>query len=48
MERLDDRTFVFVPDEDWSSTTIYELEADGSASERFHVEGVVNSWLKLR
>jgi hypothetical protein len=48
MERLDDRTFVFVPDEDWSSTTIYELEADGSAIERFSVGGVVNSWLKVR
>jgi hypothetical protein len=45
---IDGRSFVFVPDEAWSSTTVYELDADGTAAARFEVSSVVNNWLKLR
>lgn len=45
---LEDRTFLFVPNEEWSATTVFELDLDGSASERFAVDGVVNNWVKVR
>jgi hypothetical protein len=47
MTELDGRTFVFVPNESWSATTVFELEADGHARERFNVPGVVNNWLRV-
>lgn len=48
MSVLDGRTFVFVPDSEWSSTTVYELDGRGAAEARFTVTGVVNNWLAVR
>jgi hypothetical protein len=48
MDNVDNRTFVFVPNEDWSATTIYELDLDGEATARFTVRGVVSRWLRVR
>jgi len=48
MTKLDDRVFVFVPNDDWSASTVYEVDSDGRAEARFDVDGVVNNWIKLR
>jgi hypothetical protein len=45
---LDGRIFVFVPNADWSETSVHELELDGVATERFAIEGLVNNWVKIR
>jgi len=45
---LDERAFVFVPNEDWSVTKVYELDSDGTASLRFEVSGLVNNWVQVR
>lgn len=47
MAAIDGRTFLFVPNDTWSVTTIFELEADGQARERFKVPGVVNNWIRV-
>jgi hypothetical protein len=43
-----DRTFVFVPSEDWGSSTVYEIDADGEAHARFTTPGLVNTWVRVR
>jgi hypothetical protein len=48
MDTVDDRTFVFLPKEDYSETTVYELDLEGEATERFTVEGAVSRWLRVR
>lgn len=48
MGKLDGRTFVFVPNTDWTVTTIYELDQDGEASARFDVKGIFHNWLRPR
>lgn len=48
MSEIDGHTFVFVPNEDWTVTTVFELETDGHARERFAVPGILNNWVKLR
>ena len=45
---FDGRTFVFVPYSDWSRSKVFELDAEGNASERFETTGVVNEWLRVR
>jgi hypothetical protein len=48
LSTLGGRTFVFVPNGDWSETTAFELGPDGHGSERFRVPGLLNNWLQLR
>jgi hypothetical protein len=48
MAQIDGRTFVFVPNQDWTVTTVFELEADGHARERFSVPGILNNFTKVR
>jgi hypothetical protein len=48
MDSVDDRTFVFVPTEDYSETTVYELDLAGEATARFTVEGLVSRLIRLR
>jgi len=45
---LDGRTFVFLPYDDWARTKVYELDADGVATEHLDVTGDVFKWEKLR
>ncbi|MEY4544340.1 MAG: hypothetical protein RL685_535 [Pseudomonadota bacterium] len=46
--RLDGKSFVFLSAEDSSNTKVYELDSNGTATERFEVPGVVYQWLKVR
>jgi hypothetical protein len=46
-ESVDGRSFLFVPSTDWSSSTAFELEADGSATKLLEVTGDI-SWLRIR
>jgi hypothetical protein len=48
MDNVDDRTFVFVPNEEWGETTVYELGLDGAATARFTVDGTVSRLIRLR
>lgn len=48
MDNVDDRTFVFLPSPDSSETTVYEIDLEGEASERFTVDGRVSRWIRLR
>lgn len=45
--KIDGRTFLFVPSSDWTSTKIYELSADGSATLMLEAEGDV-SFIRVR
>ncbi len=45
---LDERTFVFVPYDDWGRTKAYELMSDGTAIERFDTVGDVFKWVRVR
>jgi hypothetical protein len=45
---LDDRTFVFLPYDEWGRTKGYELDADGKATERFDTVGDVFKWVRVR
>ena len=42
------RTFLFVPYSDWSRSKVFELDADGNATERFETTGFVNEWIRIR
>lgn len=42
------RTFVFVPYSDWSRSKVFELDAEGNATERFEAVGFVNEWIRIR
>ena len=48
MSQIDGRTFVFVPNETWSVTTVFELEGNGHARELFKSPGLVNNWVRVR
>lgn len=48
MDIVDGRTFVFVPNDDWSETTVYELDLEGEATKHFSVDGVVSRWVRVR
>jgi hypothetical protein len=45
---FDGRTFVFVPNADWSRTSVFELDTDGAATKRFETTGFVNDWIRVR
>lgn len=45
---FDGRTFVFVPYADWSRSKVFELDAEGNATERYETTGVVNEWIRVR
>lgn len=45
---LDDRTFVFLPYDDWKRSAVYELDEDGEATKRFDVAGDVFKWVRVR
>jgi hypothetical protein len=45
---LDGRTFVFLPYDDFGRTRIYEIGADGVATERGDTVGDVFKWVKIR
>ncbi len=47
LSEIDGRTFVFVPDATWSTTTVYELDR-GQAHARFTVPGIVSNWVRVR
>jgi hypothetical protein len=47
MSEIDGRTFVFVPDATWSTTTVFELDR-GQAHARFTVPGIVSNWVRVR
>jgi hypothetical protein len=42
------RTFLFVPDAEWSSSKVFELDTDGNATERFTATGFINDWVQIR
>lgn len=46
-QTVDDRTFLFVPSTDWSSSTAFELDAEGTATKLLEFQGDV-SWLRIR
>jgi hypothetical protein len=45
---LDGRTFVFLPYDDYRRSKIYEIGADGLATERGDTQGDVFKWVKIR
>jgi hypothetical protein len=45
---FDGRTFVFVPNVDWSRSTVFELNTDGTATQRFESLGFINDWIRVR
>jgi hypothetical protein len=45
---LDGRTFLFVPDADWSRSSVFELDTDGNATKRLEVTGYINDWIRVR
>ena len=45
---LDGRTFVFLPYDDYARSKIYEIGADGAATERGDTLGDVFKWVKVR
>jgi hypothetical protein len=45
---FDDRTFVFVPNADWSRTSVFEIDTDGRATPRFETAGFINDWIRVR
>lgn len=45
---LDGRTFVFLPYDQWGRTRIYEIDADGRATEHGDTLGDVFKWVKVR
>lgn len=45
---LEDRTFVFLPYDDWGRSKIYEIGPDGVALERGDTVGDVFKWVKVR
>lgn len=45
---LDGRTFVFLPYDDWGRTKIFEIDAEGVATERGDTVGDVFKWVKVR
>ena len=45
---LDNRSFVFLPYDDWGRTRAYELMSDGTAAERFDTAGDVFKWVRVR
>ena len=42
------RTFLFAPNLDWSRSSVFELDADGNATQRFESEGFINDWIRVR
>jgi hypothetical protein len=48
MAEIDGRNFLFVPNEEWSETMVYEIDDQGTAEVRFVAPGVVNNWIKIR
>ncbi|HTV20657.1 MAG TPA: hypothetical protein VMG12_18365, partial [Polyangiaceae bacterium] len=45
---FDGRTFVFVPNADWSASTVFEIDIDGNATPRFTSTGFINDWIRVR
>ncbi|MET0411711.1 MAG: hypothetical protein ABW217_10470, partial [Polyangiaceae bacterium] len=45
---FDGRTFLFVPNEDWSASKVFELDIEGNATERFEATGFINDWVRIR
>jgi hypothetical protein len=45
---LDGRTFVFLPYADYSRSRVYEIDAEGLATERLDVLGDVFKWVRVR
>jgi hypothetical protein len=45
---IDGRTFVFLPYDDYSHTKVYEIDAEGTATERLDVLGDVFKWVRVR
>jgi hypothetical protein len=45
---FDGRTFVFVPNADWSRSSVFEVGTDGAATKRFESLGFVNDWIRVR
>jgi hypothetical protein len=39
---------VFVPNADWSRSTVFELDAEGNAEARFETIGFINDWVRIR
>jgi hypothetical protein len=46
-QTIDNRTYLFVPLPGWTTSTVFELDAEGGAEELMEVQGDV-SWLKIR
>ncbi|MGC3996702.1 MAG: hypothetical protein QM767_03885 [Anaeromyxobacter sp.] len=46
--RVDDRVFVLMPAADYSTTAVYEIDATGTATHRFDVEGWAFKLMKVR
>jgi hypothetical protein len=45
---LDGRTFLAVPNADWSRSSVYELDIEGNATPRFETTGFINDWIRIR
>ena len=46
-QKVDDRTFVLVPSNEYDKTTVYEITLDGKVEQRFEVLGFAYQLLKL-
>lgn len=46
-QTVDGHTYLFMPSPDWTSSTAYELDADGDAEKLLEVQGDL-SWLRIR
>jgi hypothetical protein len=42
------RTFLFVPNVDWSQSTVFDLDIEGNATRRFDSTGFINDWIRVR
>lgn len=42
------RTFVLLPYDGWARTKVFEIDAEGNATERFDTVGNVSEWLRVR
>jgi hypothetical protein len=45
---FDGRSFVFVPNADWSVSKVFEVDLEGNATERFSATGLISDWIRVR
>lgn len=45
---FDGRSFVAVPNAEWSRSQVYEIDTEGTATPRFESTGFINDWIRVR